>query len=341
MMDTDGEVPRAEGHIRSLDPFRDLSSVVYLMSTAFGERLDPAGQATLARMRRFAHSGPLMQWAWVFLGRAAVAPGLVWVIDGRVVGNVSVRRARSSGGYLIGNVVVHPSQRGQGIASALMKRAIRAVSRRGARWVGLEVRADNKVAQGLYDSLGFREVGRTRHLMREAGAGPPKDSARSCLMRRGRRGDGDALVQLMEAVIPEEQLPLLEVQRTDYRPSWRRRLEHWLRCEDEIWWVVPGDHAAADDGIVAAVRAQHQRGAFPNRMEILVHPASRTDVEADLVRQGIASLRGSPRRPIQIALPRATDSLLAALKEESFQHLRTLIQMKRSLRHRISVQIKG
>lgn len=340
MIDASDEKPRAAGHIRPLDPFRDLAAVVDLIDIAFGERLDPAGQATLARMRRFAHAGPFLQGFWVFLGRTAVAPGLVWVVDGDVVGNVSVRRSRSSGGYLIGNVVVHPAHRGQGIASALMKRAIRVISGRGARWVGLEVRADNDVARGLYRGLEFREVGRTRHLLRKAGSGSANGSARSCLMRRGERRDGDALVRLMEAAIPEEQRPLLEVRQEDYRPSWRRRIEHWLRFEDEIWWVVPGDRVGASDEIIAAVRAVHQRGGFPNRMEVLVQPGSGVDVEAGLVRRGVTSLKGSPRRPIQIALPRATGSLITALKKEGFQDLRTLVQMKRSLRQKISVQIR-
>lgn len=339
MRTTDRQTPPPEGHVRPLDPFHDLEPVVDLISVAFGERLDPAGKATLARMRRFAHSGPLLQWARVLMGRATVTAGLVWVVNGRVVGNVSVRRARSSGGYLIGNVVVHPEWRGRGIASALMRKAIRVVSRRRAHWVGLEVRVGNEVARGLYERLGFQEVGRTHHLLRPAGTGQADQLARPDLMRRGRRRDGDALVQLMRAVIPEEQRPLLDVKRTDYHPSWGRRLEHWLRCEDEVWWVVPMEDPG-EDGIIGAVRAVHRRGAFPNCMEVLVHPGKGPSVESDLVRRGVASLRGSPRKPIEISLPRATGALLLALDEEGFQKLRVLIQMRRSLRQEIAVPVK-
>lgn len=334
------QIARAEGRIRALDPFRDLDAVIDLISVAFGDRLDPAGKATLVRMRRFARSGPLLQWVWALLGRATVAPGLVWVVDGRVVGNVSVRRARGSEGYLIGNVVVHPERRGQGIASALMKRAVKAVYRRGAHWVGLEVRADNDVARGLYERLGFREVGRTRHVLRAGDGSGANRPSPSDVMRRGRRRDGDALVRLMKAVIPEEQRPLLEVQEDDYRPGWGRRIEHWLRCEDEIWWIVEGDDRMKEGEIAGAVRSVHKRGAFPHRMEVLVRPGGKARLEVDLVRQGVASLRGSPKKLIETSLPDATDSLVAALKGEGFQELRVLIQMKRSLRHQIPVRLK-
>jgi len=331
--------PQAEGHIRPLDPFRDLGSVVELIGVAFGDRLDPAGKATLDRMRRFAHGGVVLQWVWAFLGRATVAPGLVWVADGRVVGNVSVRRARGSRGYLIGNVVVHPSRRGRGIGRALMERAIEAVSRRGARWVGLEVRIDNKVARGLYERLGFREVGRTRHLLRPASSGevgPPPQSGRA---RRGKERHGDALIRLMKAVIPEEQRPLLEVQEVDYQPGWRRRLEHWLGLENEAWWVIEGDDTK-DDEIEGAVRVVQKRGAFPHQMELLVRPEDTARCADDLVRRGVVSLGEAPNRPIETSLPGTMDALVATLEDEGFQELRVLIQMKRTIRHRVSVRLE-
>ncbi len=330
------QTPRAEGRIRPLDPFRDLESVVDLISVAFGDRLDPAGEATLARMRHFARGGPLLQWLWAFLGKATVAPGLVWVMDGHIVGNLSMRRTRGLGGYLIGNVVVHPHQRGKGIASALMKAAIKAIRRRGAHWVGLEVRADNEVARGLYERLGFQEVGRTHHFLRAGGLKGSGRPPQSGLMKRGRRRDSDALVRLMRAVVPEEQRPLLEIQEDDYRPGWRRRVEHWLRCEDEVWWVVPGDGGAKIEG---AVRTVQRRGVFPNRMEVLVRPGDSAGLGDDLVRQGVANLGRSSRKPIETSLPEATDSLVTALREEDFRELRVLIQMKRSLRRSFSVPV--
>jgi ribosomal protein S18 acetylase RimI-like enzyme len=329
------KVGRDEDPIRLFDPFQDLEPVVELIGVAFGDRLDPAGKATLARMRRFARAGSLLQWLWAFLGRAAVAPGLIWVEDGRVVGNVSLRRARNHGGYLIGNVVVHPDWRGRGIATALMEAAMDRVSRRGARWIGLEVRADNDVARGLYEGLDFREVGRTVHMLRSAGLRWERRTASADVVRRGKGRDGDALVKLMQAVIPEAQRPLLEVQETEYRPGWGRALEHWLRGQREVWWVVD-----ADDALRGAVRAVRKVGRFPNQLEILVKSDGRR-VESALVNQGLASLDGSPRKPVEISLAAPTDRLVAALRDADFHETYVLVQMKRQLGHRIPVTMKS
>ena len=346
-MSSRGERRTPEGGIRALDPFRDLKDVVDLISLAFGDRLDPAGRATLERMRRFASSGPLMQGLWALLGKAAMAPGLVWVSDGEIVGNVSVRRSRVGGAHLIGNVVVHPDYRGQGIGGALMRRVIKAVSRRGAGWVGLEVRAHNGVARSMYEGFSFREVGRTHHLIREGassrgassqGGWSRGDSRRERLrqdhaaMRRGGRRDADALVRLMKRVIPEEQRPLLEATADDYRPGWARRIDHWLRCEDEVWWVVPGD-----DQLRGAVRAAKRAGGLPHRLEALVTPSATQGLATALVRRGLSTFAGSERL-IASAVPDSEDSVLAALRGEGFREVRVLIQMKRELKHRISVQ---
>jgi ribosomal protein S18 acetylase RimI-like enzyme len=326
---------RDHGFVRPFDPFQDLEPVVELIGIAFGDRLDPTGKATLARMRRFANAGPLLQWLWAFLGRAAVAPGLVWIEDGQVVGNVSLRRARSYEGYLVGNVVVHPDWRGRGIATALMETAIRKVSERGARWIGLEVRADNEAARSLYAGLAFREVGRTVHLLRPAGrpwgGSPPSTTT----VRRGKSRDGDALVELMRAVIQEEHRPLLEVQESDYQPGWRRTFELWLRGVREIWWV-----AEEDEELLGAVRVVRKAGRFPNRFEILAKsPGGR--IEGALVKRGLASLNGSPQKPIEASLALPADRAVAALKNEGFQEMHVLVQMKRRLGHRIPVTIKG
>jgi ribosomal protein S18 acetylase RimI-like enzyme len=326
---------RDEGFIRPFDPFSDLEQVVELIGIAFGDRVDPAGKAMLAQMRRFARAGPLLQWLWAFLGRGAVAPGLVWVEGGQVVGNVSLRRARNYGGYLIGNVVVHPDWRGRGIATALMETAIRRLSKRRAPWIGLEVRADNDVARRLYEHLDFREVGRTEHLLRPAGLPWEGSTSSADVVRRARGRDGDALVRLMRAVIPEAHRPLLEMQESDYRPGWSRTLEYWLRAEREVWWVVK-----ADRELRGAVRAVRKVGRFPNQLEIL----ARSDdgaLETALVSQGLASLDGSPRKPVEISLAAPTNPLVTALENAGFQKMYVLVQMKRRLGHRISVTIKG
>src|SRR5262249_15576157 len=57
---------------------------------------------------------------------------------------------------------VHPVRGGGGIARALLGRALAAARQRAIRLVVLEVRPSNAEALALYESFGFRVVGRRR-----------------------------------------------------------------------------------------------------------------------------------------------------------------------------------
>ena len=58
------------------------------------------------------------------------------------------------------NLGVAEAVRRQGIARALVRALLAQFSRQGVRTVFLEVRESNHPARGLYESFGFREVGR-------------------------------------------------------------------------------------------------------------------------------------------------------------------------------------
>jgi len=57
------------------------------------------------------------------------------------------------------NVAVREDMRGRGIGRELMKRLIQLAADSGMIWMTLEVRRSNKVAQNLYHSFGFIDVG--------------------------------------------------------------------------------------------------------------------------------------------------------------------------------------
>jgi len=321
--------------VRPFDPYRDLKPVTELIALAFRDKLGPDGDIALAEMARIARWGPLLWWLY-WPGRssgAGIAPGFVWVEQGRVVGNISVRRALEWGGFFIGNVAVHPDWQGRGIASALMEAALEAVSARGGRWVGLEVQADNPVAARLYAHQGFCEVGRTLHMLRPASlawaGNPPLGPA----LRRGCSRDSAALIALVSTVVPGPHRPLLELRKDDYRLGWERTLDHWLEGRREIWWVVE-EHG----GLCGAVRALHERGRRPDRLEVLVAPEQRGCLEATLVRQGVASLNGVSGKMIETVLPNPAESLVIALKAAGFQKLRVLVQMRLDLARRVPVR---
>ena len=59
-------------------------------------------------------------------------------------------------------IAVAPDLRRQGIAGGMMRRLVGALRRRGVEALYLEVAEGNLPAQRLYESLGFRQVGRRK-----------------------------------------------------------------------------------------------------------------------------------------------------------------------------------
>ena len=68
--------------------------------------------------------------------------------------------------YRIG---VDPSYRRQGLAKIMLSKLLAAAERVGAQTCTLEVREGNTAARKLYESLGFREVGRRRRYYQDNG----------------------------------------------------------------------------------------------------------------------------------------------------------------------------
>jgi len=83
-----------------------------------------------------------------------------------------VREDRHVVGYLclwevadelhITNLAVHPRFRRRGVARSLLGEVLAEARRDGRRVVVLEVRPSNREARGLYESFGFRVIGRRR-----------------------------------------------------------------------------------------------------------------------------------------------------------------------------------
>ncbi len=324
---------RTQAGVRPFDLYRDAGQVAELIAVAFQDKLGPSGQAALAKMRRVARWGPLLWWLyWAGWNQAGFTPGFVWVEQDHVVGNVSLRRTLEWGAFFVGNVAVHPDWQRQGIGRALMETALEEISAQGGRWVGLEVQADNEVARRLYRRLGFREVGRTLHMLRPAGASGSESAPMPPGLRRGRSYDGQELIRLVRDVVPEPQRPLLELRRDDYRPGWMRALSHWIAGRREIWWVVEEEDGGKGSGaLCGAVRVLRERGRRPDRLEVLVAPDRKGYLEVALLQQGIASLDGATERAVETVLPAPARPLVAALEGFNFREVYVLIQMRLDL----------
>jgi [ribosomal protein S18]-alanine N-acetyltransferase len=77
--------------------------------------------------------------------------------DGRVVGYVMYWLIRDE--VQINNFAVHPEFRGRGLGEAALRLVLSEVREKGAALATLEVRVSNAAALGLYEKLGFKELG--------------------------------------------------------------------------------------------------------------------------------------------------------------------------------------
>ena len=90
-------------------------------------------------------------------GHAAL---LVEEAEGQIRGYALLFFRRGSRLARLYSFAVAPEHRGRGLARALLAAAEEAAMKHGAAAMRLEVRADNKDAQALYERLGYRHFGR-------------------------------------------------------------------------------------------------------------------------------------------------------------------------------------
>ncbi len=82
---------------------------------------------------------------------------LVAEYSGQVVGYVMAYIRPDMEGHIM-SIAVDPLYRGNGIGRLLMEAVIDRLIKRGARYIGLEVRVSNKGAIKLYEKLGFKKM---------------------------------------------------------------------------------------------------------------------------------------------------------------------------------------
>ncbi|MBC8351413.1 MAG: GNAT family N-acetyltransferase [Planctomycetes bacterium] len=88
-------------------------------------------------------------------------------LAGQVVGYITTFRDRDAGMGVIPNLAVDSEQRGRGIGRQLIEFALSNFRKEGLTHAKIETLDQNDVGQGLYPSLGFREVARQIHYCME------------------------------------------------------------------------------------------------------------------------------------------------------------------------------
>ncbi len=323
MMSQEVRIPiNTNTQIRQLDPVHDMPEVLNLIELGFQAELDPQGWKMLKQMRRVYSPGNVTQSLY---GRATGTTGFVWEQDEHIVGNLSIRHAspRSARGQLIGNVVVHPEYQGQGIGRALMEKALSDARDSGARWLGLEVRANNTVAHVLYEHLGFRVAGTTEHLIRPAGVHWPDCRRPDRDWRRASSGDSVHWKRLATLNYSYNQRLILEIRDSIYEyGGLERRLNLWLHGRHEKAWV----HEDTTGNIDLAAHIEVEKRYRFHTWDLLMHPDLRSSQGHELVARCLTGTRSFPTWPVIAIIPNQ-DTLVASLRDVDFQHHRTLHQM--------------
>lgn len=308
--------------IRPVNPARDMPAILDLVEIGFQDELDPQGWKMLKQMRRLYQPGFLVH---LFQAPPLNTAGFVWVEEGHIVGNLSLRRAmpHSTGGRMIGNVVVHPEFRGQGIGRALMEAAIDNARQSRAAWIGLEVRADNRIACHLYRHLGFNPVGRVQHMLRPGGRGWPDFPDPQRRWIAAKPDDSDRWARLAHLIYGYDQRRVLEIRKSAYRfGGFSRRLQAWFSLQPEKAWI----NADREQRIRLATHVETDGRFHFHVWDLLMDPTEGIPAAQEIVAKSLAAIRRFPAWPVVAVIPNLPP-LIEAMRSAGFTIHRTLQQM--------------
>jgi len=299
-----------------------MPTVLDLIEIGFQSELDPQGWKMLRQMRQVARSGTLSRAVY---GAGRTATGFVWVEAGDVVANLSLRHAQphSQRGRMVGNVVVHPDWRGRGIGRALMERGLRAAREEGARWIGLEVRADNEVACRLYESFGFRSVGRVEHLLRPDGEPWPHRERPRLPWRRSRPRDESQWRRLAVAMHAPDQRRVLEISAQRYQfGGLEHRLDLWLSHQAEQAFLHEDETGTA----ILALHLKTDRRHHYHVWDLMAPNSIDGQTAQAVLDQCLDRAKRLPTWPTIVMVPQVSP-LVTPLVAAGFNTHRTLQQM--------------
>ncbi len=311
--------------LRPINSMRDMVDVTRLIEHAFAGDMDVAGRIAMRDMRWM---GVALGWAdWFTSPGQGLMPGYVWVENGRIVGNVTVRRLSLFGpGWMIGNVAVAPEWRGRGIARQLMEASVELVRHNHGDWIALQVRSDNEIARGLYKSLGFVDTGEIVYFESSSPDRTLKlrsaSAASEAHVRPARERDMERLHTLAQARVPDSVRWAEPIYRSTFDLSVERRLTDWVMASQHIWRVAEvGDHLWG--AAMLHVKRREQRA----QLSLWVTPAHADGVEQALVDSVLAEVH-MPLRQITARIPGDHIAGRVALTTRGFQQVRALTSMK-------------
>jgi ribosomal protein S18 acetylase RimI-like enzyme len=319
--------------LRAMDPMKDLRGVADLIEEAFASDLDRSGQSALQELRWLSRLKPILWWmVYASPDHTDFLSGFVWEEDKKIVGNITINRTSvGSRRWLISNLAVAKNYRGQGIARGLMYAAIELVKEYNGLSVALQVRADNRVARHLYESLHFKEISGTAYLwirrVPKVEVEPlPKD-----LVLRVRNADSNdnreaySLASIATPLSVQKEWPLRHGQ---FRLNQNETFGNFFR-----WFSGGGPlvHWVVEEGgrFIGLVNIKPGTWGQAHQIELIVHHDWRGRLERPLISRALAYLYPWRTRNIFIKHPAHHPEAVAVYKEFGFIENQTLIWMKR------------
>lgn len=322
---------RLESGIRPFDIGCDLRPVAELIADAFAHELDPRGNAALREMRIMSHVGALLK----LLNRSTgefndLFGGFVWIEDGKVVGNVTVQKADTTGNrWQIANVAVAPAYRGRGISRLLMTKALEYITENRGEWAVLQVYAQNTIARHLYEQLNFEEVGGSVDLSLKR-LPPVELPAQLSRFYSFSAEQWQALYELVSNQQSGQMLWWRPPRRMDYQITLEQMASEWF-------WRVLGRNRVyrrciqTTQRFDAALILTAARWRGTHQLQLWVQPGMYGQHEETLIQWALATLQEYPRWPIALNLSVHHTAALACAKQYGFQEQQTLLTMRRKI----------
>lgn len=332
LTDTAGEESVERG-VRPFDIGRDLRPVARLIAEAFADELDESGEAALRELRILGHMSGLIRLLMRSTGELQdVFNGFVWVEDSELVGNVTVQRASSqSGRWQIANVAVSPAFRGRGISRALMETALDYIDEMDGTWAVLQVRANNVVARGLYERMGFEEMGGTVEMAIDRA---PRQVSYPDIpgLHPFATADSQMIYELVTSQQSAEAQWWRAVRRTDFDRPFEERIGEWFKRvigQERVYRMAVRDFKSRFE---AALELTARRWQGTHDLKLWIRPEAEERYLPHLVVWALAKLSEYPIWPVRVTLTTHQTLAHEVLTSYGFSERSTLLTMRRRVR---------
>jgi ribosomal protein S18 acetylase RimI-like enzyme len=314
----------------------DLAALADLIEICFADTMDEKGREIVQEMRAISKGGHwlinILNGLDRYLG--SMQMGYVWIEGGRLVGNVTLSTAtlpREMGKTaILSNVAVYPEFRGRGIARELVTKTLSLARSEGFQSVILQVDQTNRIAQKLYESLGFQAERTFTQWRRASHHEAPNPLPHMPRLWLRPADEWNAEYHLANLIRPNTLgglgwlRPVLP--RTFRSGSWFSAL---FGPVVEPMVIYADDQQRGRSGLIGVARIRMAFGSA-DRIDLLVHPLYNGRLEAPLINYSLRRLEDR-RRAVLIEHPADDLAVTSVFRKYQFDPKRTLTHMRLQL----------